>query len=582
MGLRFQRCLYLLQLAATATATARCEDAGSLLQLLPDASGVLRDSALLEHPLENFTETNTSTPDELDETGAQSNGTWVSHLTRTWLDWVTAGVRAQEAISEPSTFEAISEPSTFASIQLAMQEHLPTDLKWMTVTLGSLIAIALAWAAWQTIFFHEDGKDAKGGVEGMSEIQLMFNIVKSVVGEGMLSLPAGIAGGTGLLAGSLMTVFFAALMGYTFSLMGRVCHVTGERSHKDCCAKVADPWLAQSMAVVLFVKTIFTCLAFAIVISESFARILRFCGVQGIMATSQAALLLMTFFVLIPLCMQKQLRILSYTSMIGCLGQVWVVFTMQIRYMDGSYIPGGQFYSTLRTQDQPNFTAGVIYWKTTVASFVLLGSLSTAFIAHYNAPKFYSQLQDASPEKFRKVVIGAFSFAMVIYLWIMAVGYLTFGTAAEGLILNNYSEKDMLMTTARFAISFAVVFAFPLGFTGLRDSMMSTFELGQEHFRSVTFGLLSVIICGACSFHDLGLANSLGGAVLGAMITLIFPAVLLFYAGRQSDSDSSEFGNFESTWAAAAVALAGVVLLVFGSIIVLMKKFFPEALHLPQ
>ena len=33
---------------------------------------------------------------------------------------------------------------------------------------------------------------------------------------------------------------------------------------------------------------------------------------------------------------------------------------------------------------------------------------------------------------------------MVIYLWIMAVGYLTFGTAAEGLILNNYSEKAPL------------------------------------------------------------------------------------------------------------------------------------------
>ena len=31
-------------------------------------------------------------------------------------------------------------------------------------------------------------------------------------------------------AGSLMTVFFAALMGYTFSLMGRVCHVTGRIS----------------------------------------------------------------------------------------------------------------------------------------------------------------------------------------------------------------------------------------------------------------------------------------------------------------------------------------------------------------
>ena len=31
----------------------------------------------------------------------------------------------------------------------------------------------------------------------MSEVELLFNIVKNIVGEGMLSLPAGIAGGTG-------------------------------------------------------------------------------------------------------------------------------------------------------------------------------------------------------------------------------------------------------------------------------------------------------------------------------------------------------------------------------------------------
>ncbi|CAK9071142.1 Probable sodium-coupled neutral amino acid transporter 6 (N-system amino acid transporter 1) (NAT-1) (Na(+)-coupled neutral amino acid transporter 6) (Solute carrier family 38 member 6) [Durusdinium trenchii] len=257
--------------------------------------------------------------------------------------------------------------------------------------------------------------------------------------------------------------------------------------------------------------------------------------------------------------------------MIGCFGQVWVVLSMQIRYLDGSYRPGGQFYDSLPkeegpkrfstsqtllhellgAEDQPDFTLGVIYWKTTVASFVLLGSLSTAFIAHYNAPKFYSQLQDATPEKFQKVVFGAFTFAMVIYLWVMAVGYLTFGSNADGLILNNYSEKaqlpdvaehDVLITTARFAISFvprlelgeakAVVFAFPLGFTGLRDSMMSTFEIPEDRFLPVTFGLLSVIVLGACCFHDLGLANSLGGAVLGAMITLIFPGILHLGAGQ--------------------------------------------------
>ena len=40
---------------------------------------------------------------------------------------------------------------------------------------------------------------------------------------------------------------------------------------------------------------------------------------------------------------------------------------------------------------------------------------------------------------------------MVIYLWVMAVGYLTFGSNADGLILNNYSEKAQLPDVAEHA-----------------------------------------------------------------------------------------------------------------------------------
>ena len=70
-------------------------------------------------------------------------------------------------------------------------------------------------------------------------------------------------------------------MGYTFSIMGRTCYATGssllrfafpccpyegsdllclqgESSHKDCAAKVSGPRLAQTMAIVLFIKTAFT------------------------------------------------------------------------------------------------------------------------------------------------------------------------------------------------------------------------------------------------------------------------------------------------------------------------------------
>ena len=43
-----------------------------------------------------------------------------------------------------------------------------------------------------------------------------------------------------------------------------------------------------------------------------------------------------------------------------------------------------------------------------VTTFVLLASLSTALIAHYNALKFYVQMRDRSPRRYTKAVIFAF------------------------------------------------------------------------------------------------------------------------------------------------------------------------------
>ena len=69
----------------------------------------------------------------------------------------------------------------------------------------------------------------------------------------------------------------------------------------------------------------------------------------------------------------------------------------------------------------------------------------------------------------------------------------------------------------------------------------------------MTFGLLSMIVLGACCFHDLGLANSLGGAVLGSLITMVFPALLLYFAGRQSKefSPGRELLAPSASWVAA-------------------------------
>jgi len=435
-----------------------------------------------------------------------------------------------------------------------------------------------------------------GDLQGTSIPQAVFNIVKNLVGEGMLSLPAGVAAGTGLGLAIVILTLFGLALGYTFSVMGRACNVTRTKTHKGCGEALSGPVFAQTMAVMCTLKTASTCLAYAIVLGDSYSRILHFfCWRDPFWTSRQVILLGITALILLPLVLQRDLSCLSYASCVGVAGEIFVVGVMSARYLDGSYAsPHGLYWNSTRAVDHPEFSSGTDVWHTSVMTFVLFGSMSTAFIAHYNAPKFYSQMRKdrhplqqplrgrgrATTSRFNIAVGIGFCFAWVIYLWVMSVGYLTFGEASEGLILNNYSEEDPWATAARVSIGFAVMFGFPLAFISLRDNTFSVFGLDEANggvFYAVTFALLALITAAACVLHDLGLVNSLGGAVFGACITLIFPGVLAYLASRQKDG-AKEFSKLEGSANLLLIGF-GVVLLLVGSTVNVVQKCYPQLLH---
>mmetsp|Transcript_832 Transcript_832/g.2624 ORF Transcript_832/g.2624 Transcript_832/m.2624 type:complete len:473 (-) Transcript_832:75-1493(-) len=433
-------------------------------------------------------------------------------------------------------------------------------------------------------------------VHGSSMAQTVFNIVKNIVGEGMLSLPAGVAAGTGLVPSCLIASAFGLLLGSTFGMMGRVCHNTGAKSHKECGMLVCGPILAQTMAMTLMVKTGFTCVSYAMVLGGSYSRILHFFGLQGWFASKQAVLVLIVVCILTPLCLQRDLSALSYTSLFGICCEVFVASFMQWRLLDGSYSPIGKYYTAIKPKDRVYF--GEVdrpeLYTASVTTFVLLASLSTAFIAHYNAPKFYVQMRRRSPERFSRAVAYAFSIALAIYCWVMIVGYLSFGEHCEGNILNNYADSDPGATAARIAIGFAVLFGFPLSFTALRDATLSAIGLLAERKRNfipATICWLALVTLLGASLDDLGLVNSLGGAILGALITMIFPGLLMYYmlradsqavkADKPVKGDCAQQRQMHAARTSALIVVTlGVILLFVGTAVVLLRKFAPEVLAL--
>lgn len=83
---------------------------------------------------------------------------------------------------------------------------------------------------------------------------------------------------------------------------------------------------------------------------------------------------------------------------------------------------------------------------------MLVSMISTAYVAHYNAPKFMAELQKPTMPRYNRVVSAAFAFAIMMYIGIMWIGFLTFGGNSTGFVLNNYSNDDVLATVARIAI----------------------------------------------------------------------------------------------------------------------------------
>jgi len=261
------------------------------------------------------------------------------------------------------------------------------------------------------------------------------------------------------------------------------------------------------------------------------------------------------------------------------MGEVIVLIFMTVRFADGSYQPGGKFYTSTQPEYRPEFPDGVDLWGVSVATFVLLNSLSTAFLAHYNAPQFYSQLRDRSPARFCTAVCVAFVICFIIYAWVMTVGYLTFGTACDGLIINNYSNDDPGAMVSRVATLIAVICAFPLAFTALRETTFSTLGLNESRKRVFCAGtvlLLAPITVLGCLLNDLGFVNSLGGALLGSTITLIFPSLLCYLAATRVARFKHE-ARVEK-WLSIPIICLGVVIVVLGSAISVINRYFPEAL----
>lgn len=210
----------------------------------------------------------------------------------------------------------------------------------------------------------------------------ILNLVKNIVGSGGLSLPAGIAtfgNAPSAIIPSILIIFIMGVVNaYSFSLLGRVCSVTKSKTYQDAWDRSMGRRHGTKynlwVGLVVTGKAILGCWSFSIVIASTCQPLL-----QNLIpaVTKSETLIGITIFVLLPLCLAENLRSLAGFSVVGQIGTLVTAFTMALRYFDGSYREGGNFYDdAVASNLQPSF--GDKGWLSffTPQSLILISILS--------------------------------------------------------------------------------------------------------------------------------------------------------------------------------------------------------------
>jgi len=346
----------------------------------------------------------------------------------------------------------------------------------------------------------------------------VVNIIKNLIGTGVLSLSGGIAlfSSNPLHAvpiAAIAVIGMGTMSGYFCLLIAKVCKITHSVTYRDCWESTMGERGGLAVSIINTLNPAFGNLAYSAVLSQTFLSLFQTIGYEFNRVES---LLIITVTIILPLCFMKNLNALAPFSAFGTAGIFMTAGCMFIRYWDGSYLPGGHYYKDIRPRLRPQFdTENEELLRNPMTILPFLCMCMEAFVMHYNSPRFYTELREATIPKFTTVLGSSFGVSGVIYICIALAGFMTFGGACDGYVLNNYSHRDPLATICRIAIAFSVLMTYPICFIGFRDGVLDMLNIPPERqtttgLNTLTLFLLTLVTVTACFVTDFGVINALG------------------------------------------------------------------------
>lgn len=363
----------------------------------------------------------------------------------------------------------------------------------------------------------------------------VFNVATSIIGAGIMSIPATLKV-LGVLPAFAMIMFIALLVDVSVEFMLRFTY-NGEARTYSGLMKESFGWVGSVAVQICVMFTNLGCLIIYLIIigdvlsgkgPEHLGVLQEWFGVHW-WNLRAVAILFIVLFVMLPLVLYRRVESLWFSSAISVL--LALVFVGICSVMAICAIARGETKHILILPDLNN---GASFFDL----FTAIPVIVTAFTFHFNVHAIGVEL--GKPAAMISAVRIALVLCATIYFAIGIFGYLLFGDSVMDDILVNFDRSSgsainaLLNDIVRLSYAFHLMLVFPLINFSLRANIDEILFPGKpllvtdnKRFVALTFVLLALCYVAAITVPSIWYFFQFIGSTAAVSLAFIFPALLV-------------------------------------------------------
>lgn len=411
---------------------------------------------------------------------------------------------------------------------------------------------------------HLEKKKCDEYIPGTTSLGMsVFNLSNAIMGSGILGLAFALAN-TGILLFLVLLSSVTLLSIYSINLLLICSKETGCMVYE----KLGEQVFGTTGKFVIFGATSLqntgAMLSYLFIVKNELPSAIKF--LMGKEETFSAwyvdgrvLVVIVTFSIILPLCLLKNLGYLGYTSgfSLSCM-VFFLIVVIYKKFQIPCIVPGLNATSANSTNADVCTPKYVTFNSKTVYA---LPTIAFAFVCHPSVLPIYSELKDRSQKRMQMVSNISFFAMFVMYFLTAIFGYLTFYENVRSDLLHKYQSKDdILILTVRVAVIVAVILTVPVLFFTVRSSL---FELAKKTkfnlCRHIFVTIILLVIINLLVIFIPSMKDIFGvvGVTSANMLIFILPSSLYLKITNQDEDKGTQ-----RIWAALFLGLGVLFSLV--------------------